>query len=277
MDIFKLQRGIATVYPIDVFTFEKNTGKKAPYYQINTNGKYSQFAICPACDNPIQIHSLYKKFENSPRPYGIHAGKAIEGIGHHNVEDYLSCIYANPNLLQNRNARVPNGNAKSLQNIELLKENFDRVVYILEKELEFRISPSLAEKMLVSFLDMEGHLYVGTNFTNLPWMFAYQTVAQNMFGVFVKETSALYNILLQQTKFCIKDGQIQKEKEFFKLDFYFINHRIVRNNETREFEESIDFIVANNNLEIFNKKIVVDQTYFYNIIHAEKTYRREEY
>lgn len=49
-----------------------DTLKNPPYYASNSAGGTSQFAVSPACDNPIQLIGLYPKSNNPISPYGRH-------------------------------------------------------------------------------------------------------------------------------------------------------------------------------------------------------------
>lgn len=63
MDIYKLRPGLSPVHKIGREQFEEDTGKKAPWYQEEGN-ETIQFAVCPACNNPIRIIALYKRHDN---------------------------------------------------------------------------------------------------------------------------------------------------------------------------------------------------------------------
>ena len=56
MDTYKLRPKWTKINTISKENFEKDTGKLEPYYQVDRD---SQYAVCPACDNPISIIGLY--------------------------------------------------------------------------------------------------------------------------------------------------------------------------------------------------------------------------
>lgn len=72
MHRFKLSQGNGKLYDITKRNFEELTNKKKPYMLTGKDGQTRCFGICPACDNPIQLIGLYKKLENTDRPYGRH-------------------------------------------------------------------------------------------------------------------------------------------------------------------------------------------------------------
>ncbi|MCS5465580.1 hypothetical protein NWO25_19660 [Enterococcus lactis] len=56
----------------------------------------SYYAICPECDNPIQIIGLYKETQESGRkPYGKHHKGTIPYLAKYSEEDYLECPFSN--------------------------------------------------------------------------------------------------------------------------------------------------------------------------------------
>ena len=52
-----------------------------------------QFAICPQCDNPIQIVGLYKKLKNTDKPYGKHYTRSVNGLADYNQQAYDYSTY----------------------------------------------------------------------------------------------------------------------------------------------------------------------------------------
>ena len=54
MDVFKISVDTQQVHKITQENFDLATKKQAPWYQP-INGHQGWFAVCPACDNPVQI------------------------------------------------------------------------------------------------------------------------------------------------------------------------------------------------------------------------------
>ena len=68
MDIFKSKPGLSRPYKISTINYEKETKRQKPY-MLEKNGKYQYFAVCPECDNPIQLIGLYKNtIESGKKP-----------------------------------------------------------------------------------------------------------------------------------------------------------------------------------------------------------------
>lgn len=90
MDIFKNKQGLARILKISEKNFVEQTNKKLPYTRQNSSGGLSHFAVCPECENPIQIIGLFKNTaESGRRPYGKHYSQSIPGLAIYNHDDYL--------------------------------------------------------------------------------------------------------------------------------------------------------------------------------------------
>ena len=77
--------------------------QRFPWRQKDKNeDKASYYAVCPACENPIQLIGLFKRESNTPRPYGKHTGKRIPGFPYFDPEEYEFCPYFDPNKNKNR-------------------------------------------------------------------------------------------------------------------------------------------------------------------------------
>lgn len=85
MKKFKLHTGISEIYRISTETYEKAVANNPNYIHTGRDNVKRYFAVCPACDNPIQLIGLYKKLENTDRPYGRQK---------HNEQAYRFCPYA---------------------------------------------------------------------------------------------------------------------------------------------------------------------------------------
>ena len=60
MDTFKTKPGIPEEILITEENFANETGRQFPY-AMKKNEKITYKAVCPACDNPIQIIGLFKE------------------------------------------------------------------------------------------------------------------------------------------------------------------------------------------------------------------------
>ena len=87
MDTYKLRPKWTKINTISKENFEKDTGKLEPYYQVDRD---SQYAVCPACDNPISIIGLYNP-NTKIRPYGKHYPKTVEKLAVYDRYRYEAC------------------------------------------------------------------------------------------------------------------------------------------------------------------------------------------
>lgn len=265
MDIYKLRPGLSPVHKIGREQFEEDTGKKAPWYQEEGN-ETIQFAVCPACNNPIRIIALYKRHDNSPTAYGKHTPKSVEGITLYNQTAYNECPYAHPGREIDRNKRLQETDPRGKDNLLLLKNQFDRVIYLLKRCTGICISESLARKLLDSFLGMRGHLYVGTTLCNLPWMFAYMTTSQSLFGSVIEKNSLLMNSLKKNKHIEItEEGKIiSAHKKYIDINFCFMHHKMTSHGNS--YKETIKFIVSLWEENIFQMTIEIDPMHFHNLV-----------
>ena len=155
MDTFKTKPGIPEEILITEENFANETGRQFPYV-MKKNEKITYKAVCPACDNPIQIIGLFKREKEVKRkPYGRHTTVDLPGLTVYSEEKYLNCPYHNPNP-HNSDAKRKPGNKKSQYFYNLMKEHFDLIVLILEKKLQIYVSYHFAETLLRSWRDNEG-------------------------------------------------------------------------------------------------------------------------
>lgn len=180
MDVYKLRPGLQPIHTIEKNRFEADTQMAFPWYQATQKGSDAVFAVCPACDNPIRIVAMYERRENSPVCHGRHMPRSVPGVADYDQHAYDSCIYANPDAQRNPGTRRPGGDPRGRDILTLLRQQFDRIIYVLVHCTGIRIREGLAREMLRSFLGMRGHLYVGTTLCNLPWLFGHMATAHSL-------------------------------------------------------------------------------------------------
>ena len=265
MNVYKLRPGISPVKVINKLQFEQDTMKSSPWYQSHKDD-VSLYAVCPACNNPIQIIALYKRNENSPQPYGKHIPKSINGLAKYNHGAYLTCPYANPGMSLKKDNLRSDGDSLSLEILSFLKQQFDRVIYILQRETGIIFNEKLLKDMLISFLRMHGHQYAGINLCNLPWIFAYMTTAQSLFGKRLQNDCPLMMSLKKRKEIAFsEDNRIQSAtNKFFEIQFAFIGHEMKSNGA--ELHETIDFVVSLNGKAVHTSKLIITPMRFHNLV-----------
>jgi hypothetical protein len=64
---FKVSTGDTEAHPINRETVEYLLAGQFPWFQRNPERRVDQyFAVCPWCNNPVQLKGLYRKQDNSP-------------------------------------------------------------------------------------------------------------------------------------------------------------------------------------------------------------------
>lgn len=92
MDVFKAWPGRAESIVISQESYMGCTGGVAPWRRDGDTGP-SYYAVCPLCDNPIQIVGLFRRQEESRarRPYGRHHRGDVPGLCRYDEDAYLHC------------------------------------------------------------------------------------------------------------------------------------------------------------------------------------------
>lgn len=238
------------------------------------------FAICPACDNPIQIVGLYKQLKNTDRPYGKHYNRDTN-IAKHNETAYRYCPYASNHYNINKDARKEELTIFEKDIYNTLRENADLAFYILKQDTGISFSKRAMREILKYYKWKDAHLYYWSTMYNIPWMLLYFANSIKCFGLRVKKNSELYEKLSQ-----LKDVKlveinsnyvIVKNKDGGYLNLSFattIHRRKVVDDELVEyvvikfFKESEDKFRLFDTL--FSIKMPINESRFLNLIHSEK-------
>lgn len=108
MNIFSVGDGEA--YELTRNEYINRTHKKFPFYQDVKKYKTPYFAICPACNNPIQIINLFgAQYEEEQTcrttMHGRHFTRNVDGLPAYNQESYNGCPLHNPVAFRIRQIR----------------------------------------------------------------------------------------------------------------------------------------------------------------------------
>lgn len=285
MDCFKLKPGVNRIFTMEKDVYLSQTQKKPPYCRVGEDGKQHYYALCPECDNPIQIVGLFvDTIEAGRRPYGRHHKGDVPGLAKYNETDYLDCIYADPNWKRPKGKRSAESKLAK-QILSLLREQFDRIIYILSKDMEVRISAPLSKKLLRYFLDDEAWRYRMTTLNNLPWSLGEAAPATPLFGQWISRNSELQAAI---EKGCPAAGFVEtknpdyvqvknKEGMYLDLTFFFLNHNKWLDEETGTVKEAITLEVDSGKECIYQKDIPIRSDYFLNLISdKKKSFRRNK-
>jgi len=241
MDVYKVRVEDTTSTKITAENFERDTLKSPPYYQAGKGGgEPSHFAVCPACDNPIQIIGLYKKLAHTPTPYGRHHTRGVANLADYDQESYDFCPYSNPDREPDPAARRTQARGLPEKILNLLVENFDSVIYMIEQSIGIKIGDRLAERMLLSYRDEQGHMYKAATLLNIPWIFAYMANAKSIARQRVFNNPELLEKLREALPMAAidREGKLEgvlkpaNDKDYLDVNVSFIHHRIVQIDRT---------------------------------------------
>ena len=274
---FKIEAGRVPVHAITKENVEELLGRRAPWFrQGKLRGDDKHFAVCPYCDNPIQLKGLYIRNENSPRPYGSHTGVAIDGF-RFNALDLEFCPYKLKNQTHGITQRRPMGPIAE-QLISTAISEFDRIVLILRDDFEFPFSDKFAGQMLEQWFDSRAYLYTGAHLRNLPWMVAYFAPAMNLFWQTVGKDSELAAQIREKVPQAAisESGRLEKGKSWFQLYLQCLHHKVAVSEDDGMLTESLtlrvqDFSTVNEAAKaptIYVKNIVFNPERFEALIHT---------
>ena len=289
MKRFKLRKGDASVYPVTTKQdFESITGGKSPYVIESKSGKKG-FAICPACENPVQIIGIYKKIKNeSIKPYAKHYNRDA-AISKHNEYTYKFCPYASQIYSSNEEYETKTEISELEYNIYYtLKNNFDAAIYLLQQVSGLYMNKEYIKETLQSYVASEGHLYYGSTIYNLPWLLLYMHTmpAIPCYGRIIRKNSFLYNMFTQVPDIIYEDTEklpgyvIVKGKAGKYIDYQFSFNQHRREIIDDEVQESMTLTLVSNKLEsqdnpvgfvqLKDNKIYINETRFPNLLCSEK-------
>lgn len=290
MDVFKVRQGNFKRFRISEKNYIKETGNDPIYFQKNQSGGVSYFAVCPECENPIQLIGLFKNTkESGRRAYGKHTGHDIPAIALHCEEDYLSCIYAKPNY-KRAASNKKNLNSHLVQRIlRLLMNQFDHIIDILSKDMQMRITYPTAEKMLNTYLQQDGFLYRDSTLNNLPWKFAHATLCSCLFGRQIVRDGDLHATLQDRCPDIVFEDTFDpkyvaienKSQQYLDIRYGFYGHK--REFSQGRLQESIQFWVYRGKpshvTTIYEKTISIVPELFASLMHipASNARRNTQY
>ena len=268
----------AARYIISSESFKANTKEKFPFEQIGSNNEILSYGICPHCLNPIRLVGVLNSIKT--KPHGRHTGRTIKGLPEWNLLKYQYCPYA-------RKGYTPPNEDELLEAItddvielyNLLKNQFDRVIYMVQKTLHLRCSKYFWKKALNKYVVNKTFCYPWLTEANLPFIFAYRGMQQSScFGQEFEIGTDLYKALdsYGKVRFLKNDYNsnlmrlTNRNNEYLNLVFRFTEHRQYAD-AGEAIKESFLFCIDDNSngKTIFEKKVIFDETYFINLVKKE--------
>lgn len=289
MNVYKLKPELIGETVISRENFERDTHRKYPWYRDSRTGETVKpcYAVCPGCDNPIQLIGLYKLPPNVKVPYGKHYFSDVPGLANSNREAAEGCLYFKKKVCQptDRKASI---NGLPYKALLLLVNEFDRVIYLLEQATQIHFSKNLIGTLLDHYLKRQGYLYSSLNLQNLPWVFAYMTDSVSLFGQKIVGNSALVTAVTEQVPQAMisEDGRVigrvdaKGKSAFFELNSCFMNHQADFDAENQNLNESMVWVVSTTEAgrprTIYQQVIHFEPAYFHNLLNmAPERARRQ--
>lgn len=260
-------------YEVDLSNFERLTHNKPPYYQDDPlqGGKPRRFALCPKCGNPVRLYGLYaEEVERSQRPHARHHGSGIEGLAEYDRQEYLHCPYADPDSAPAHKKR-PADHPRSSMLYDLMREQFDRIVYIWGKTTGLKMGTAFAEDQLRQWRADESWRYYIAAPDNLPYLLMYGKQACPLYGRIIESGSPAHNALAR-VKHLKLDPQgngnlkvLPAGSTRFLADTFTLEGRIPPNDSGRPESFKLVFVSAGGNAYA-KAKIEVEPAFLTNLL-----------
>ena len=108
MDVFKTHVGEGRAIAISRENYFMEAKGMEPYV-VERDGHRTFYAVCPECDNPIQLIGLNRRELDAGhrRPYGRHVGHDVPRVAVYDETAYLECSYSNPGYHRDPGSRRP--------------------------------------------------------------------------------------------------------------------------------------------------------------------------
>ncbi len=265
MKIFKLKVSDTDYFDLSREEFEKQTRMMSPWFNHGTE-RERHFAVCPACNNTIQILHLYDETQtlHAKHNLGLPVGLQDRTILSH-------CpLYSKKKQHLSIDSRRTAEDAVSIAIKERLIENFDRVVYFIKQSMGLRIPDWTLQKMLDNYLNTRGWLYSGASLINIPWIFLYQSRAQDMrtMGVLNESIQEAIKSYDNRITFNQYNNPQCPSGEGMELNLSFLHHK--SSLVDHELTETITMnVIGNHQCVIYSEVITFDVERFSALIQSE--------
>lgn len=247
--------------------FEEATEMKEPYY-VDVDGKPEnkrQFALCPNCDNPVQLIGLYL-VDPKVTPHARHILESVENLGKFILENYELCHWRRRGSTSNK--RRSHDNPVSQAIVEKLITNFDQIIYFLEKETGMYFGKPLLTSYLKEYFAVEKWLFSSAGLLNIPFVLVEGSVAKSLNGRIIFNNHELIAAIEKATGIPIINGKVGWLDTTPEINFSFQ----WRTTNTDTGVEEMRFRVYTGGKRIHDQVMVLDPTYMESLY----TYPREK-
>lgn len=212
MDIFKLRQGDQGHFHISEEVYFTQTQRRLPYSTKARSGEPLYLAVCPDCENPIEIREIDRIRGDNARhpkePFGKHYIYIVQGL----VDVIDNARYQNCSL----RGEVSIGNVEHRLNdkfnheiLQLLIAHASVIRRLLAKITGIKIGPKLFEHLIFKFVSEQRFKCKGVIPSNLPFAIIYWAESQNLFSQYIEDTD-LIAAINNSGLYCISvDGQVK--------------------------------------------------------------------
>ena len=183
MDVFKIHVGEGRAIAISRENYFMETKGMEPYV-VERDGHRTFYAVCPECDNPIQLIGLHRRELDAGhrRPYGKHVGHDVPGVAVYDETAYLECSYSNPGYHRDPGSRRPPSNPTALALYRIMRDRFDRVEYAWRRASGIRLGIKRLRRALTLWRNDKAWLNYDSTYCNLPQMLFMGSPEQDLYG-----------------------------------------------------------------------------------------------
>ena len=183
MDVFKIHVGEGRAIAISRENYFMETKGMEPYV-VERDGHRTFYAVCPECDNPIQLIGLNRRELDAGhrRPYGKHVGHDVTGVAVYDETAYLECSYSNPGYHRDPGSRRPPSNPTALALYRIMRDRFDRVEYAWRRASGIRLGIKRLRRALTLWRNDKAWLNYDSTYCNLPQMLFMGSPEQDLYG-----------------------------------------------------------------------------------------------
>ena len=243
MKRFKVHVNIDEPHDINKDNYEKYV-KHDPHYEKKTAKGKRYYAVCPACDNPIQIIGMYQPLKDKRQNIGVHEKKDLPYIAVYDEVAYRMCPYKSDAKKSITKILLNQPGELNISIYNTVHDHFDKVIYMVKQILRMHISHALAKVLLDGYIASDGFMYSWATLYNIPWMLLYMNQPISMSKRVLLPDSPLYGFFSNEEgvsleEVCKKNGDLYGykivhgwEKEY-RMDFW-RHHRDIIDDEVIE-------------------------------------------
>jgi hypothetical protein len=198
-------------------------------------------------------------------------------LAKYDQQAYDYCPYASHKLSLNKNQKREKITDREKRILDQLIEHFDQVAYIFKEQTGIHLSKKLATDMLKAYKAAEGYLYQGANFLNVPWMFAYMSNNQKLWGRKIVNPELQELIKSANSNISFNENGVLTTKSYSDVNFWFTDHQR-KNDANGDLIETMELVISESSKNIATKLIEFDHNFFQSLLHVsdEKRPRKDE-